>query len=215
MIEDEELRSLFKMESEEHLQHLDEGLLRLESTPQDSAILEEVFRAAHSLKGAARMLGVSDVETIAHHFEDALGAARRGRTVLSSESIDRLYGGLDAIRALVQEAVTGDMTSVNVERVLAQLNGDAPTQIVEVEASIGDGAVLPSQTSTAIVPSAVAQPIAGGHLPVVNLLVAQLPSAELQASTRRKEAAMNWRFLHRRLLSKLTRFASSPRSWIA
>jgi len=61
MIEDQELCSLFKMESEEHLQHLDEGLLRLESSPQDSAILEEVFRAAHSLKGAARMLGVSDV----------------------------------------------------------------------------------------------------------------------------------------------------------
>lgn len=126
MIEDQELCGLFKMESEDHLQHLDEGLLRLESNPQDSATLEEVFRAAHSLKGAARMLGVSDVEIVAHHFEDALGAAKRGRIVLSPEIIDRLYRGLDAIRQLVNEAVTGEAASVNVERVLAHLNGTEP-----------------------------------------------------------------------------------------
>lgn len=55
MIEDEELRDLFKVESEEHLQHLDEGLLRLERDPADQATLEEVFRDAHSLKGNAHI----------------------------------------------------------------------------------------------------------------------------------------------------------------
>jgi chemotaxis protein histidine kinase CheA len=106
------------------------GLLRLEADPQDSATLEEVFRAAHSLKGAARMLGVHDVETVAHHFEDALGAAKRGRMILSPQTIDLLYGGLDAIRKLVQEAVTGEAAGVNVERVLAQLNGTEARSLV-------------------------------------------------------------------------------------
>src|ERR671922_235943 len=58
MIEDLELRSLFRTESEEHLRILEEGLLRLESTPTDGKTLQEVFRGAHSLKGSAAMLGL-------------------------------------------------------------------------------------------------------------------------------------------------------------
>ena len=161
MIEDQELCSLFKMESEEHLQKLDEGLLRLESSPQDSAVLEEVFRAAHSLKGAARMLGVSDVETIAHHFEDALGAARRGRTVLTSEVIDRLYSGLDAIRELTLEAVTGAAANVNVERVLALLNGAEPSTPVEETAEESVEKTIESTTEIApevLIPEAPFKP---------------------------------------------------------
>ncbi len=205
MIEDQELCALFKTESEEHLQHLDEGLLRLESNPRDSATLEEVFRAAHSLKGAARMLGVSDVETIAHQFEDALGAAKRGRTVLSSDTIDRLYGGLDAIRQLVLEAVTGAAAGVNVERVLAQLNGAepvassrpipaepglpsdgaTPAATVETAEASGAGAAISpeistAEVSTAIVDTAAGQIGANDITPVVELSRAELPVAVLQ-----------------------------------
>lgn len=122
-IEDDELRELFQAESEEHLQHLDDGLLRLESNPSDSSALDEVFREAHSLKGAARMLGVGKVETIAHCFEDVLGNAKRGQSVLSSHVIDRLYRGLDHIRKLVDEAITGNPSGVNVVEVLQALRG--------------------------------------------------------------------------------------------
>src|SRR5712691_9682357 len=104
MIDDTELRDLFKAESAEHLQQLEAGLLHLETHPNDRASLEEVFREAHSLKGAARMLGVSDVETIAHRFEDILGAAKRGESVLAPETIDRLYRGLDAMHQFVHDA---------------------------------------------------------------------------------------------------------------
>jgi two-component system, chemotaxis family, sensor kinase CheA len=126
MIEDKELRDLFQAESEERLQHLEEGLLSLEKHPNTQATLEEVFREVHSLKGSARMLGVSDVETIAHRFEDILGAAKRAETVLSPETIDRLYRGLDAMRKLVQEAVIGEPSGVQVLSVLAQLSVEGP-----------------------------------------------------------------------------------------
>lgn len=118
MIEDKELRDLFKIECSDHIQKLSDGLLRLEKEPKDSAILQEVFREAHSLKGAARMVGVSDVEAIAHKFEDILGAAKGGKTVLTSEVIDRLYGGLDSIQRLVSEAVSGEKAGVNVREIL-------------------------------------------------------------------------------------------------
>jgi len=124
-IDDEELRTLFKAESEEHLQRLDEGLLRLERHPNDRATLEEVFREAHNLKGAARMLGVADVETVAHRFEDVLGAAKRGQVALTSELVDRLYRGLDGIRRLVEEAVTGRPAEVDVMKLLGGLEEKA------------------------------------------------------------------------------------------
>jgi len=108
MIEDLEFRSLFKTESQEHLQQLDDKLLGLEKDPKDQASLQEAFRIAHSLKGSARMLGVTGVEAIAHRFEDMLDSARLGTTILSSEVVDRMYGALDAIRELVHEALTGE-----------------------------------------------------------------------------------------------------------
>jgi two-component system chemotaxis sensor kinase CheA len=95
MIEDLELRSLFKTESEEHLRLLEEGLLRLEGNPTDRKTLEEVFRGAHSLKGGAAMLGLRSIEQLAHGFEDVLNAARQGKVVLASGEIDRLCKQLD------------------------------------------------------------------------------------------------------------------------
>jgi two-component system chemotaxis sensor kinase CheA len=125
MIEDQELAGLFREESEEHLQNLDEGLLRLEKNPHDSEVLQDVFRSAHSLKGAARMLEVFEVETLAHHFEDVLGSAARGLATLSPSSIERLYGALDALRALVRQAVTGAPAQVDLIQTLAALNGES------------------------------------------------------------------------------------------
>ena len=124
MIEDLELRSLFKTESEEHLRLLEEGLLRLESNPTDGRTLQEVFRGAHSLKGGAAMLGLRNVEQLAHGFEDILNAARQGKVVLSSEEIDKLCKQLDTLRAFVDEAVSessGDATSAHA---LMPIGGD-------------------------------------------------------------------------------------------
>jgi two-component system chemotaxis sensor kinase CheA len=129
MIDDLELRALFKAESEEHLQTLETGLLHLEAEPHDTSVLEELFRSAHSLKGAAGMLGVESVERLAHQFEDQLGATRRGHLVMSSALADRLYRGLDAMRRLVQEAGGGEPAEVDIDAVLAELRGDeAPVE---------------------------------------------------------------------------------------
>ena len=114
MIEDKELRDLFKTEAGEHVQRLSDGLLRLEKDPKESAALEEVFREAHSLKGAARMVGVVDVEEMAHKLEDMFGAVKKGAVTLTSEIIDSMFKTLDTIRKLVHEAVTGEKAEVRV-----------------------------------------------------------------------------------------------------
>jgi len=116
MIEDKELRDLFRMECEEHLQCLDDGLLNLEHKPDDQALLEAIFRAAHSLKGAARMLDLGEIQTQAHALEDRLGAIKNGGLTVDRRLIDDLYQKLSAVRRLVREEVgltgkTGDLMS--------------------------------------------------------------------------------------------------------
>ena len=105
MIDDPELFRLFKAESEEHLARLDDGLLRLEKTPADPALLEEVFRESHSLKGAARMLGLARVEATAHGMESILNAARRGEASLMPETMAQMNAALVDLRGRVQEAL--------------------------------------------------------------------------------------------------------------
>ncbi len=107
MIEDPELHLLFKAESAEHLASLDEGLLRLEKTPADPTLLEELFRESHSLKGSARMLGLARVEATAHDLEGIFNAARKGEAPLTPDTITRMNTALDDLRRRVQEALAG------------------------------------------------------------------------------------------------------------
>jgi len=102
------MRDLFKVESEEHLQRLNDGLLKLEKSPADAGTLEEVFREAHSLKGAARMLGLNQIESLSHRLEDVFGSARKGETILTPKTIDALCKDLDNIKKLVAEAIGGE-----------------------------------------------------------------------------------------------------------
>lgn len=127
MIDDKELRDLFRTESEEHLQKLSDGLLRLEKGHGDKETLVEVFREAHSLKGAARMVGVGGVEALAHKIEDILGSANRGEAILAPETLDRLYKGLDSVRKLVNEAVAGEPADISISDAIAQITGQVPS----------------------------------------------------------------------------------------
>jgi len=111
-IEDLELRNLFRIESSEHLQKLDAGLLQLEKTPNDQALIAEVFREAHSLKGSARMLGLIDIQELANRVEDMLGEARSGKAVITAEILKPQWETLDRIRQMVSEVVGDAKSSV-------------------------------------------------------------------------------------------------------
>lgn len=122
MIDEPELRELFAAESAESLERMEAGLLALERTPEERSLVESVFRQAHSLKGSAASLGLSAVESVAHHFEDALDAARHGRVALTPERADQLYRALDALRGLVEEQVTGRSSGVDLKQTLEALS---------------------------------------------------------------------------------------------
>ncbi|SFT52303.1 hybrid sensor histidine kinase/response regulator [Pseudomonas marincola] len=94
---DASLLELFKLEAEAQTQLLGAGLLVLEREPQHAGQLEACMRAAHSLKGAARIVGLDPGVKIAHAMEDIFVAAQEGLLTLASEHIDGLLQGADML----------------------------------------------------------------------------------------------------------------------
>ncbi len=123
MIEDDELRELYKTSSSEHLAKLESDLMILEKNPQDTAAIEEFLREAHTLKGDSRMLGLNDIEMLVHHLEDCVEGIKAGKGKITPELCDRLYQGIDAINQLSHQAITGETVEVNTFEVLASLMG--------------------------------------------------------------------------------------------
>jgi len=121
MIEDQELQELFQNESNEHLQALEDGLLELELHPDENKILERTFREAHSLKGAARMLGLTKIEVLSHHYEDLLHSAFLQSHKLQPNEITLLYQGVDMLRTLVNEALGDESSEVDISDLLEAL----------------------------------------------------------------------------------------------
>lgn len=102
---DNELNSVvtdyFLIEAEEHLKALSDGLLALENNPKKTEILEFIFRAAHTLKGAASSVGFKNVEIGAHAIEDALDLLRSGEKLINAELIDALLTCVDALKEIL------------------------------------------------------------------------------------------------------------------
>ncbi|MBX9403528.1 hybrid sensor histidine kinase/response regulator [Lysobacter sp. BMK333-48F3] len=96
-LQDYSLHDLFRLEVEGQSQLLTDGLLLLERQPTSAAELESCMRAAHSLKGAARIVGLSAAVAVAHAMEDCLVEAQHGRIVLDQGTIDALLGGVDLL----------------------------------------------------------------------------------------------------------------------
>ncbi|HVF85619.1 MAG TPA: response regulator [Abditibacteriaceae bacterium] len=97
------LQAAFRAEAEEHLQTLSSGLLELERVPDaaPAAVIESVFREAHSLKGAARAVNMTQIEAICQPMESVFAAWKRGTLQPSPAGFDVLNSALDAITQLL------------------------------------------------------------------------------------------------------------------
>jgi two-component system, chemotaxis family, sensor kinase CheA len=97
------LLATFRLEADGHLQNMVAGLLSLEKTPvaEQSALVEVIFRAAHSLKGAARAVNLTHVEAVCRSLENVFSATKDRRLIISSDLIDLLLQATDVLGRLV------------------------------------------------------------------------------------------------------------------
>ncbi|MFN0136599.1 MAG: Hpt domain-containing protein [Phycisphaerae bacterium] len=126
-----DLMAGFLDEAPEYLRMLEEGLLAFDEqvadgpvglrTPQDQERMNEMFRAAHSLKGVSASLGFKKIRDLTHIMESLFDQLRYGKRELDAPSVEILLKVLDTLRALVQEFVTPPDQPVAIQEQLALL----------------------------------------------------------------------------------------------
>lgn len=119
---------IFLAETEEHLQQLDEGLLRLEREGDSPALIQEVFRSAHTLKGSAGMIGHRRMAELTHAMETIFDGLRKKTIAVSTPLVDACLEALDGLKLLRDEAATGVMTALDVDPYKKRLSGLINTQ---------------------------------------------------------------------------------------
>src|SRR5262245_2753176 len=92
----------FKAEADGYVTALNRGLVELERTPQNLSLLSELFRTAHTLKGAARMMGFNSIRDIAHKIEDLFSLLKSGQLSFTAALADPVFKGLDRIQAALE-----------------------------------------------------------------------------------------------------------------
>ena len=96
------MMDLFRLEAEAQVTILNNGLLVIENKPQSAQELEALMRAAHSIKGAARIVGLDGVVELAHVMEDCFVAAQAKTITLSPDDVDVLLQGVDLLQNISQ-----------------------------------------------------------------------------------------------------------------
>lgn len=137
---DASLLELFSLEADAQTQVLSAGLLALERNPTQADQLEACMRAAHSLKGAARIVGVDAGVSVAHVMEDCLVSAQESRLYLQPEHIDALLQGTDL---LMRIATPGN---------------DAGPADIEAYVALMERLLDPSHPSPSVAPPTVPEP---------------------------------------------------------
>ena len=126
------LRALFLDELDQHVGVLNDGFLRLErgdGRDLETELVNELFRSAHSLKGAASAVGVPPVEAVCHRLEEVLGTVRDGTVTLSALDFEPLFGAVDIIAAAGSSLREGgDATGLPVAEILRGLAAAASSE---------------------------------------------------------------------------------------
>ncbi|MCM1307943.1 MAG: chemotaxis protein CheA [Butyrivibrio sp.] len=130
---------IFVEETREHLQSLNENLLVLEKEPENKDTINEIFRAAHSLKGMAGTMGYKRMQNLTHNMENVFSEIRNDKMKVTSELVDTLFQCLDALEAYLDNIVNAqDEGTDDNEPIVKLLNdflsGQAAPQTAEAEA---------------------------------------------------------------------------------
>src|SRR5882762_7955990 len=171
---EDEFRPLFVEEAKGHLERIASGLLALESAPDDSAAIDAVFREAHTMKGAAGMVGMMRVSRLAHRLEDLLVELRAGTRRSTPELTDAMLRVVDVLGRLIASASNGDQDASDeaaLERVLptplapgaavaSDLATASPSIAAQASSTRAQAPAKPLATPEAIpiMPAAVANP---------------------------------------------------------
>lgn len=177
-----EIVESFIVESREIFEELDHDLLQLERTPDDRELIDRIFRAVHTVKGTSGFLSLDQMSTLAHRFEDVLNKLRQGALTFRPEMMDTLFAAFDQMNLLLDKVVEGDMTPVDQDDIL----NDLEALLDRADASPPTGSQDDAKTADATPSSSTeAEPAPSDDEPTSS---DNLPNAEAGASTTETDA---------------------------
>ena len=125
----------FLDETDDNVQRLDDLLLALEKNMTDMDVINEIFRAAHTLKGMAGTMGFTNMMGLTHAMEDRLDAARKGVRPLTEADMNRLFQGLDTLQEMADAIRGGGNDShIDVSEMVHDLRNESPSPAAGVAA---------------------------------------------------------------------------------
>lgn len=116
-----EYLEVFIDESEEHLQAINDNLLKLENEPDNMDIVSEIFRSAHTLKGMGATMGFEDLANLTHNMENVLDLIRNGELEVTPEVMDIIFDAVDDIEEMVTDIASGGDGSRDIQEITKQL----------------------------------------------------------------------------------------------
>lgn len=144
----QQILGYFIEEAKEHLDTLESGLLNLQSTISDSERVNELFRAAHSVKGGAAMLGYGSIQKTAHRLEDSFKVLKE-QDITADQQLETLFlSGFDTLRDLIEklqgpfglQEEEGEQAFQAAEPIFTQLE----TYLQELSGGAGAAATIPA-----------------------------------------------------------------------
>ncbi len=119
---DPEIFADFIVEAREHLETIEPALLELEKSPDNTALLNDIFRPMHSLKGASGFLGLNKINGLAHKAESILDDLRTGKMVVTSEIMDLILSATDALTSMINNLESSsDEGDVETQGIIAHI----------------------------------------------------------------------------------------------
>jgi two-component system, chemotaxis family, sensor kinase CheA len=128
---------VFLDESREHLQAINDNLLKLEKQPTEIEIVQEIFRSAHTLKGMSATMGFEDIASLTHQMENVLDKIRHHELTVTTEVIDLTFAAVEALEEMVQSISEGNNGKKDVTKLVSQLKQVETGKPTEEEESVG------------------------------------------------------------------------------
>lgn len=125
------MTELFRIDAENQLTTLAEGLLALSDRGDNAPVLEELMRAAHSIKGAARIVNMDAAVGVAHSMEDIFVKGQKAGNVLAQARVDLMLEGVDLLRGIIFDELPAEQQAVQTEAFAGRCaKADAPAKKV-------------------------------------------------------------------------------------
>ncbi|MHB8122255.1 MAG: chemotaxis protein CheA [Desulfuromonadaceae bacterium] len=147
--EDQELLDGFLAETTELLEKLDDDLITLEKSSDDTDLMNRIFRSIHTIKGASSFLGFDLLVKVTHKTEDVLNRLRKGELVVTPDIMDVILEATDLVKLLVSDIKAGDIQERETEGTINKLlpflteGATAPKPAAAAEATTEQPPVTP------------------------------------------------------------------------